>query len=32
VFGFSKLAGGKRDSLPRLGTRQFRKTEHPTPV
>src|SRR6059036_1539467 len=31
VFGFSELAGRKRDSLTRLGARQFRKTEHPTP-
>ncbi|MFM9960520.1 MAG: PVC-type heme-binding CxxCH protein [Planctomycetaceae bacterium] len=32
MFGFSKLAGTKRDSLTRLSARQFRKTEHPTPV
>src|SRR5712691_1576737 len=32
VFGFSELAGRKRGSLTRLDARQFRKTEHPTPV
>ena len=32
VFGFSELAGGESKLQSPLSSRQFRKTEHPTPV